>query len=171
MELKVKLFFILSVLGVIQYTSIMTGTAKKESLSGVIEYPNHSQQSQRTKCNTVLLKQVKCGGSTKLLPWKVYAYNSLVTSLTKLCNQPNFLEKCEHWRDKVDTSGTLFTDVYDGKVWRTFQVLDGRPFLKIPNNLCLKLSLVHLIIYNIVLECSILSLKTFQGQNVTNWRI
>lgn len=32
-------------------------------------------------------------------------------------------------------------DVYDGKVWKTFQNINGRPFLSLPNNLCLKLNL------------------------------
>ena len=32
-------------------------------------------------------------------------------------------------------------NIIDGKVWQNFQVVDGRPFIKLPNNLCLKLNL------------------------------
>ena len=32
-------------------------------------------------------------------------------------------------------------DVYDGKLWGDFQNIDGRPFLSLPNNLCLALNI------------------------------
>lgn len=31
-------------------------------------------------------------------------------------------------------------DIYDGKVWHDLMEIDGRPFLAIPNNLCLSLN-------------------------------
>ena len=105
-----------------------------------IEYPNHPQVRRRVKCGTVLLRRVQHEKTNKLLPRKVYAYISLLPSLTKLCNKPDFLEKCEHWRH-LNTSSEILTDVYDGKVWKTFQAINNRPFLQLPNNLCLKLNL------------------------------
>lgn len=108
-----------------------------------IQYPNHPQLFRRTKCNTLLLKHVKYGSTTKLIPRKVYAYQSLKYSLTKLFSQPTFVQKCELWRNKpaAESSSIHFSDVFDGKVWQDFQVVNGRPFLKLPNNLCLKLNL------------------------------
>lgn len=32
-------------------------------------------------------------------------------------------------------------DVYDGRVWKSLGVIDGRPFFDIPNNLCLALNI------------------------------
>ena len=115
----------------------MTESAK----CSFVQYPNHPQLFRRTKCNTFLLKMVKHGSKSKLIPRAVYAYKSLELSLAKLCNQPAFVEKCNLWRSRTNQSPDYFTDVYDGKVWHDFQVLQGRPFLLQPNNLCLKLNL------------------------------
>ena len=38
------------------------------------------------------------------------------------------------------TQGIL-TDVYDGAIWKAFQVVANKPFLQVPNNLCMKLNL------------------------------
>ena len=93
------------------------------------------------KCNTVLLKHVASGCTTKLVPRKLYAYKSLTTSLSKLFSQPGFVQKCELWRKKTKYTGVHFTDITDGKIWQNFQSVDQRPFLKVSNNLCLKLNL------------------------------
>jgi len=63
------------------------------------------------------------------------------SSLTKLLSQADFVQKCELWRSKRVSSGTVFTDVIDGRVWDKFQIVNGSPFLNLPNNLCLKLNL------------------------------
>ncbi len=52
-----------------------------------IKYPNHPPLFRRKKYNTVLLKSVKHGAANKLVPRKVYAYNSLKSSLKKLFSQ------------------------------------------------------------------------------------
>ncbi|KAI8481582.1 hypothetical protein Bbelb_406820 [Branchiostoma belcheri] len=48
--------------------------------------------------------------------------------------RPGFLESCEEWRQR-DTPQGMYTDVYDGKVWSAFQVVDGKPFLADRGNL------------------------------------
>jgi hypothetical protein len=69
-----------------------------------------------------------------ILVWNLLCASS-VTGL-------DFLQKCEHWRRRqTSLSEPLFMDVYDGKVWEIFQNVNGRPFLSLPNNLCLKLNL------------------------------
>ena len=117
---------------VITYPSGMTESAK----CSFVQYPK-----RRTKCNTVLMKTVKHGSTSKLIPHAVYAYKSLESSVAKLFSQPGFIEKCNLWRSRTTPSSVHFTDIYDGKVWQDFQVVDGRPFLQLPNNLCLKLNL------------------------------
>ena len=96
--------------------------------------------SLREKCNTLLMKRVKQGSKYKLVPFKIYAYNSLKSSLAKLFGRPGFSQKCESWRARPK-SPNVFTDVYDGLVWEQFQVVNNRPFLQVPNNLCLILNL------------------------------
>lgn len=44
------------------------------------------------KCDTILLKRVKSGTSSKLLPKKVYPYYSLQKSLDRMSKSSNFIE-------------------------------------------------------------------------------
>ena len=86
------------------------------------------------------MMKIKQGPHFNLVPRKVYAYVSLKACLSKLCSQKDFLQKCKHWRHRNGTPG-YYTDVYDGEVWKAFQIVDGDLFLQWPNNLCLKLNL------------------------------
>ena len=106
-----------------------------------IQYPNHPHLRHSSKCNVGLLKRVTYGSNNKLIPRKSYIYKSLTSSLEKLFCQPAYVQNCELWRYKPAPSGTLFTDIIDGKVWQKFQIVNGQLFLNIPNNLCLKLNL------------------------------
>ena len=105
-----------------------------------VHYPNHPHVSRREKCNTLLIKQVKHGSSYKLVPRKVYTYNGLKASLTKLFRRSGFSYNCEKWRNRKKTQG-VYTDLYDGLVWETFQSVNGTPFLQVPNNLGLILNI------------------------------
>ncbi|KAI8516326.1 hypothetical protein Bbelb_049070 [Branchiostoma belcheri] len=53
--------------------------------------------------------------------------------------RPGFLESCEEGRQR-DTPQGMYTDVYDGKVWSAFQVVDGKPFLADRGNLAFMLN-------------------------------
>ena len=105
-----------------------------------VEFPNHPQSRRRSPCGALLLRSVKRGSVTKLLPFKVYPYISLKKSLTKLCKRSDFLNMCEQWRNRKELPN-VFSDVYDGNVWKNFQVVDNIPFLQAPNNISLKLNL------------------------------
>ena len=48
---------------------------------GYIEFPNHPHHSRRSKCNTALLKKVKMGRKSKLVPCKLYQYHSIIHTL------------------------------------------------------------------------------------------
>ena len=105
-----------------------------------VRFPNHSHQRWRNSCSSKLLKRVKHGSTYRFVPRMIYAYNSLICSLNTLFNQPGYSQKCEQWRRRASIPGTIFTDVNDGAVWQKFQVVHGRPFLQVPNNLSLKLN-------------------------------
>ena len=42
-------------------------------------------------------------------------------------NYPGFAELCQSWKSRV--SSDVLEDVYDGNIWKDFQVVDGQPFL------------------------------------------
>ena len=106
-----------------------------------IEFPNHPHVSKQTKCGTTLLKKIKLCHKSKLIPKKSFIYNSLISALKKLVQRPHFLSMCEHWRKRSSKFPTDFLgDVYEGQVWKSLNVVEKRPFLVLPNNLCLCLN-------------------------------
>lgn len=56
-----------------------------------------------------------------------------------MLEQPGFHDKCEQWRTLKQTPG-VYSDVYNGKVWREFLNPDGVPFLSVPNNYAFQLN-------------------------------
>ena len=112
---------------------------KESAKCSFVRFPNHPHRRKRQICGTQLLKRAKCGSSYQLVPRMVYAYNSVISSLTRLINRPNFLQKCEHWHH-ISRSPEMYCDVYDGKVWEDFMIVNEKPFLQLPNNLCLQLN-------------------------------
>ena len=49
------------------------------------------------------------------------------------------LKLCNQWRDYAIS--TELSDIVDGKMWRDFQVYNGRPFLAVRNNIALSLNI------------------------------
>ena len=89
---------------------------RNESLKCVhVEFPNHPQRSYRSQCGAVLMKSIKVGGKPKLIPKKTYIYQIVVKALISVVKRPDFLTKCEHWRErKVGFTLGVLGDVYDG---------------------------------------------------------
>lgn len=105
-----------------------------------VEYPNHPHVSRRSPCNEILLKKVKVGCKYKLIARKVYIYQSIIHTLKEMARRKGFLDKCNEWRD-CSRDTTFLGDIYDGKVWNDLKEIGGRPFLALPNNLCLGLNI------------------------------
>jgi len=114
---------------------------KKSKHCDFVAFPNHPHRSRRSKCNTALMKQVRVGGKTKLVPKKSFLYHSVISGLQKLIARKGFLQHCERWRDRSSSiPDGVHADIYDGNVWKEFQYINGRPFLASPANLCLMLN-------------------------------
>ena len=54
---------------------------EESQLCSHIEFPNHPHLSKRKKCNAPLMKKVRIGKKSKLVPHKVYCYRSIVQTL------------------------------------------------------------------------------------------
>ena len=79
-----------------------------------------------------ILKSVSLlSGKILLYLFKVYCYQSVKSSLQKFLLRPGFAEICEHWRSL--SSSTEPRDIYDGKIWKEFQHIDGEPALANPH--------------------------------------
>ena len=105
-----------------------------------ITFPSHPQPQHRKPCNTPLMKRVQfSSGFVRFVPYLVYCYKSICDSLQEMILREGFLEHCERWRQEPE-AGESYRDVYNGRVWKEFQVLDGRPFLSLPFNFALHLN-------------------------------
>lgn len=101
-----------------------------------IEFPNHPQAAHRKKCTMELMKNIKANGQYKMIPKKIYIYNSIANTLQKLALRPGFFESCETWRKYNSAEADFMTDIYDGKIWRE----EWQKYLEVPGNLLLMLN-------------------------------
>lgn len=115
------------------------GRVVTKTCSNVL-WPNHPQVQRRDPCREKLMKKVRGkSGSIFWYPRKVYVYRSLFSSLNKFIFKDTFFEMCNQWRNKHESNDEYpeLADIHDGKVWKEFQIYEGRPFLKDRNNLAL----------------------------------
>ena len=70
----------------------------------------------------------------------MFCCQSIVQSLQSLISRPNFLTNCEEWRHRINDT-ELLCDIYDGRVWKEFLVVDGKPFLSEPHNFAYSLNI------------------------------
>ena len=59
-------------------------------------------------------------GKLSYYPFKVYYFKPLITSIQELCNRLNFIEVCNHWRNRNVCNG-IIANVYDGQLWKKFE--------------------------------------------------
>ena len=77
---------------------VYVGREKRPRSCSHITYPNHPHVSRRQPCGASLLKIVRTGKGSKLVPLKVLP---LSKSLEILVKRPAFLTACEEWRDRA----------------------------------------------------------------------
>ena len=78
-------------------------------------------------------------GNPCYYPIKYYCFNSVIAELERLIQRENFTTQCEEWR-KREMSDNEFSDIYDGNLWKQFQTVRGKDFLKSPRNYGLMLN-------------------------------
>ena len=93
-----------------------------------VKYPYHPQRRFRKECGHKLLKTVYFSSGRQILyPMKAFPYRSLSLSFQQLLLRPGFAEQCQMWKSRAQSD--YREDVYDGGIWKQFQVVDGEPFL------------------------------------------
>lgn len=106
-----------------------TGSQLLTKRCSFIAFPNHTVRSRRAPCHAGLLKTVEIAVSGRkiLYPHKIFCYRSLQSSIQDLLLSREFCEDCDHWRTKPVSMS--YREVYDGQIWKNFQVVDGCSFL------------------------------------------
>ena len=121
--------------------TMKTGSGVVSLTCSYVEFPSHPHHHRRVKCGAELMKKVKTALKYKLVPKKLYVYNSILSSLQELVLRPHFRSQCEHWRNRSESiSDGWLTDVYDGKLWREWFRKEGNAFLAVPGNLLLMMN-------------------------------
>ena len=105
-----------------------------------VEFPNHPKKRRRSACGATLMKKVKYGAAYKLVPVKMFLYNSVIEALKGIIRRNGFLQQCNAWKEYAQSGGML-SDIMDGRVWKQFRFYNNRPFLDAPNNLCFALNI------------------------------
>ena len=116
------------------------GSGRKSRYCTFKRFPSHPHLSMRSQCGTKLLKTVELvNKQIYFYPFLMYCYLGLDRSLQSLFNRPGFYNDCEQWRYRCRVEGEL-SDVYDGKIWLSFEQFEGKPFLCEAGNLGLILN-------------------------------
>ena len=104
-------------------------------------YPNHPQKQHRRPCGQLLMmKFVTASGKTLLYPLKTYCYLPVQKSLELLVSRKGFMDSCEVWRKRESIDG-IYSDIYDGKIWKEFADPSGIDFFSKSHNYGLMLNL------------------------------
>lgn len=107
-----------------------------------VSYPRHPHRARRQPCGTALMKSKRsCNGVTYLYPKQMYCFKKLTESIQELIYKSDFLKDCELWRERQrHLPDNILGDIYEGQIWKDFQVVDGEHFLSAPNNFGLMLN-------------------------------
>ena len=95
----------------------------------------------RTQCLHPLVKKVKTASGNQIVrPLKIFCYTSCIDYIQDLIQQPGILDILNHWRDRKIPSSVM-ADIYDGRIWQSFQDKDGNKFFENRYNLGLLINI------------------------------
>ena len=89
------------------------------------EFPNNPIPSHRKPCNNPLSVFKKNKGEVIAVPRMLYPKPSVRHQLSMLYQRPNFERMLKSSGIRKEN---IYSDIYDGEVWKTFLSSDGNPF-------------------------------------------
>ena len=89
------------------------------------EFPDNPTPSRRNQCNNPLTVLKKRKGETIAVPRILYPKPSICQQLSMLYQRPGFENMLKS--SGFQRKGDIYSDIYDGKVWKTFP-FDGSTF-------------------------------------------
>ena len=84
-----------------------------------VEFPNHPKQNRRQACGAELTNKVPIVRGFVRKPKMLFPVLSLKTQIISMYQRPGFLELLQRLSNRVNVPN-LYTDIYDGNVWKTF---------------------------------------------------
>ncbi len=96
-----------------------------------INYPNHSREQFRQKCNNPLIKKIDSSKDNSnnpiFRPIMTFPLVNIKQQLTLFFGRKNFEMSCRKWAERKNQTEALF-DIYDGMIWKSFEGDNGEPF-------------------------------------------
>lgn len=92
-----------------------------------INYPNHTIQRFRKKCDNPLTKGIGSNNEQNFRPIMTYPLVNVKQQLTLFFGRKDFEMLCRKWTERRNQTETLF-DIYDGRVWKEFKDDNDDPF-------------------------------------------
>ena len=93
-----------------------------------INYPNHSMERFRQKCNNPLIRKVDSNNSGQIFrPFMTFPLVNIKQQLTLFFGRKDFEMSCRKWTERNNTTEALF-DIYDGMIWKSFTDDNGELF-------------------------------------------
>lgn len=100
---------------------------------------NHGRRG-KFRCDASLVQEVHLSNNkTKFYPLKTFCYKNIIDNLEQFLSRPGFEAECNKWRNREVIENHL-GDLYDGDIWKEFQMYNGEPFLSQPNNYALMIN-------------------------------
>lgn len=84
-----------------------------------VEFPNHPRRNLRKPCGTEVTDRVPTTSGFIIKPKMVYPLPSLKAQIIAMYRRPGFESLLEKWTNR-DEEADLYTDIYDGEIWKTF---------------------------------------------------
>lgn len=113
----------------------------KSKLCPFVPFPFHTQRARRTPCGELLIKEVTLpSGARKLYPFKTYCYKPIKEIMQNSLMRPKFQTLCQKWKNRTFSEG-VYSDIYDGQVWKEFCSENKNNFLTRNNSYGLMLNL------------------------------
>lgn len=84
-----------------------------------VEFPNNPRRNLRKSCGTEVTKWVPTTSGYIIKPKMVYPLPSLKAQIIAMYRRPGFESLLGKWANR-DSEVNLYTDIYDGEIWKTF---------------------------------------------------
>ena len=95
-----------------------------------LNYPNHSMERFRQKCNNPLIKKIDSSIDNPIFrPIMTFPLVNIRQLLTLFFGRKDFEMSCRKWAERKNETEALF-DIYDGVVWKEFKDDNDELFFK-----------------------------------------
>src|ERR1051326_3840690 len=84
-----------------------------------INFPNHTMERFRQKCNNPLTKKINSNNEQILRPIMTYPLVNIRQQLTLFFGRKDFEMSCRKWAERKNDTEAMF-DIYDGRIWKGF---------------------------------------------------